>query len=223
MNHQVGTSILISVCIVGFFAVALFRPDPARRDSDQFSRRPGVARGTEVAQGSGSRHAVAQGEHRSQSPGPPGSGRVEPRAPSVGLLTNEPAGPAASRSARAGGPLARPGTADRTGGDDERRVGESGTSSWPAVRTAWSRPDGRSAAPGAGPVSGRRPSGPLAPPRSRAAFTVVEPNETITDVALRVYGTTDDVEVLWRANRDTLPRRDSPLSPGTLLRTPALR
>ena len=43
------------------------------------------------------------------------------------------------------------------------------------------------------------------------------------DVALRVYGTADDVDALWRANRDALPRPDSPLSPGTLLRTPTVR
>jgi hypothetical protein len=52
---------------------------------------------------------------------------------------------------------------------------------------------------------------------------VVEPNETIADVALRVYGTSEDADALWRANRDTLPRLDSPLSAGTLLRTPSLR
>jgi hypothetical protein len=42
-------------------------------------------------------------------------------------------------------------------------------------------------------------------------------------VALRVYGTADETDGLWRANRDALPRRDSPLSPGTLLRTPTIR
>jgi hypothetical protein len=42
-------------------------------------------------------------------------------------------------------------------------------------------------------------------------------------VALRVYGTAEEVEVLWRANRDTMPRQDAPLSAGTLLRTPMVR
>jgi hypothetical protein len=57
----------------------------------------------------------------------------------------------------------------------------------------------------------------------RAAFTVVSSAETIHDVALRVYGSTDGADSLWRANRDALPRRDSPLSTGMVLRTPNLR
>jgi hypothetical protein len=54
----------------------------------------------------------------------------------------------------------------------------------------------------------------------RSAFTVVKANEGIDDVALRVYGTLDESDGLWRANRDALDRKDSPLSPGMLLRTP---
>jgi len=57
----------------------------------------------------------------------------------------------------------------------------------------------------------------------RRAFTVAQAGETIEDVALRVYGTIDEADALWRANRDTLLRRDSPLSVGMLLRTPKAR
>jgi len=57
----------------------------------------------------------------------------------------------------------------------------------------------------------------------RSAFTVVERDETIGDVAVRIYGSIDAVDVLWRANRDFLPNKDSPLSPGTFLRTPTVR
>jgi hypothetical protein len=57
----------------------------------------------------------------------------------------------------------------------------------------------------------------------RSAFTVVKADETIEDVALRVYGTLDGSDSLWRANRDALPGKDSPLSPGMLLRTPRVR
>jgi len=57
----------------------------------------------------------------------------------------------------------------------------------------------------------------------RSAFTVVERDETIGDVALRIYGSIDAVDVLWRANRDLMPNRDSALSPGTFLRTPTVR
>jgi hypothetical protein len=56
-----------------------------------------------------------------------------------------------------------------------------------------------------------------------SAFTVVERDETIGDVALRIYGSIDAVDLLWRANRDFLPNKDSPLSPGTFLRTPTVR
>ena len=46
-------------------------------------------------------------------------------------------------------------------------------------------------------------------------------SETIEDVSSRVYGTPEHGDLLWRANRDTLPQRNSPLSTGMLLRTPA--
>jgi hypothetical protein len=61
------------------------------------------------------------------------------------------------------------------------------------------------------------------PPASRPtrfAVTVVEADETMADVAVRVYGTSDHALTLWRANRDALPRMDTPLSAGMLLRTP---
>jgi hypothetical protein len=64
---------------------------------------------------------------------------------------------------------------------------------------------------------------PRKPRQPAQAITVVEADETIADVALRVYGTTSHADALWRANRDALPRRDSPLVPGTLLRTPTIR
>ena len=44
--------------------------------------------------------------------------------------------------------------------------------------------------------------------------------ESLEDVAIRVYGSSDPVDTLWRANRDLLPHRDSPLSAGAVLRTP---
>ena len=56
------------------------------------------------------------------------------------------------------------------------------------------------------------------PPRSSS--TVVLAGESLADVAVRVYGLTESVEALWRANRDLLTRVDSPLPRGTLLRTP---
>ena len=58
---------------------------------------------------------------------------------------------------------------------------------------------------------------PLLP---RRAFASVEPGEGLADVARRVYGSADAADRLWQANRDTLPRPETPLAPGTLLRTP---
>jgi hypothetical protein len=49
---------------------------------------------------------------------------------------------------------------------------------------------------------------------------VVEPGETLTDVATRVYGSADATEAVWKANRDQIARIDSPLVRGMLLRTP---
>ncbi len=80
-----------------------------------------------------------------------------------------------------------------------------------------------SARPGVAPRTAARPSRANTARQPRSAFTVVETNETITDVAVRVYGTAEEADVLWRANRDAMPRQDSPLAPGTLLRTPMVR
>jgi nucleoid-associated protein YgaU len=44
--------------------------------------------------------------------------------------------------------------------------------------------------------------------------------ETLTDVALRVYGTADASRTLWLANRDVIDRTATPLHAGVMLRTP---
>lgn len=64
------------------------------------------------------------------------------------------------------------------------------------------------------PMSTSAPIGP------HSAFTVVQKGETLKDVAVRVYGSSDRLAPLWRANRDLLPKSDSPLSAGAVLRTP---
>ncbi|WZO99509.1 hypothetical protein EP7_001116 [Isosphaeraceae bacterium EP7] len=60
----------------------------------------------------------------------------------------------------------------------------------------------------------------IRPTQARGAFTTVEQGESLADVAERVYGDESAKERLWAVNRDELPRRDSPLKAGTLLRTP---
>ena len=69
-------------------------------------------------------------------------------------------------------------------------------------------------------ISLRKPAAARSP---RSAFTIVLSKETIEDVSSRVYGTSDLADSLWRANRDALPKRDSPVSMGMLLRTPDIR
>jgi hypothetical protein len=64
------------------------------------------------------------------------------------------------------------------------------------------------------------PLKPPAPATSRTAFTVVREGESLTDVAARVYGSKDATEPLWRANLDQVSKIDTPLTRGTLLRTP---
>jgi hypothetical protein len=59
-----------------------------------------------------------------------------------------------------------------------------------------------------------------APSLNRTSFAVVQSGENLRDVATRVYGSAGATEELWRANRDRVSMVDSPLPPGTLLRTP---
>ena len=54
----------------------------------------------------------------------------------------------------------------------------------------------------------------------KSVVTEVQPGETLADVALRVYGSADRLDELWKANRDQLARADIPLTRGMLLRTP---
>ena len=65
-----------------------------------------------------------------------------------------------------------------------------------------------------------QPAGP-SPPRTavRSPFTTVKDGETLQDVTIRIYGSSDALDLLWNANRDILPRKDSKLSAG-LSRTP---
>jgi hypothetical protein len=64
-----------------------------------------------------------------------------------------------------------------------------------------------------------RPSTRPGPVR-KGAFTMVEVDETLEDVAIRVYGSADSAVELWRSNRDQLPTRETPPRPGMVLRTP---
>jgi hypothetical protein len=63
----------------------------------------------------------------------------------------------------------------------------------------------------------------IVPPCHPPAFTTVGAGESLADVAIRVYGSPESAEMLWRANRDFIEQRDSSLRAGMLLRTPSDR
>jgi hypothetical protein len=65
---------------------------------------------------------------------------------------------------------------------------------------------------------GARRSAAVLPPT--AGFTRVLEGETLRDVALRLYGSSEEAESLWRLNRDLIRRKEGTLPAGTLLRTP---
>jgi nucleoid-associated protein YgaU len=89
-------------------------------------------------------------------------------------------------------------------------------------------PSPATATPAARPVEVPMPSRPasaakkVAATRRRpdSAFTTVGVGETLPAIAVRVYGTTDATETLFRANRDVLSDPDDPLQVGGMLRTP---
>jgi hypothetical protein len=66
------------------------------------------------------------------------------------------------------------------------------------------------------------PDGPQAAvsARSRPSFTEVGQGESLTDVAVRVYGTSAAARSIWKSNRDILGGQDAPLRAGMVLRTP---
>lgn len=192
MNRQVGPSIALSVFIVCFFAVALFRHDPTRLsagrtpkpsvsaadDSLRSARADHTSRPANLATSSIIDRATQTNGHIDLAP--------ELRSGQLAAATSD-APPSFVRTASA--PLSHASKQPLTANLDSR-AGRSQS------RTT------------------RRPN---------SAFTVVERNEHIDDVAVRIYGSIDAVETLWRANRDVLPNKDFPLAEGTILRTPVLR
>jgi hypothetical protein len=191
MNRQVGPSIVLSVLIVCFFSVALFRHEPKRSVSD----RAGI-----------------QG-HRGQPGTTPSSS-----------ATHTDSGNRLAATATAGPQRAGPETAQVSARSSGQPGFKRSDRLAPTVRPASVRSEqalGR--ALGTNDGASEKPTSSQVLHQPRAAFTVVEQDEAIADVAVRIYGSVDAVDVLWRANRDSLPQKDSPLSAGTFLRTPPLR
>ena len=185
MNRQVGPSIVFSVSIVCFFAVALFQ-----RDAPHPGRARSAPGHTKLSPGSASvTEGVVQVKRPTELPESPqplkaAEARRDVR-PHLGpgsqdaSIARVPSTPARSHRDRDAAPIV---TAGFTSADSVDLV--------------------------------RQPD---------SAFTVVRDNETIQDVAVRIYGSNDHVGMLWRANRDALPLLNSPLSSGIVLRTPSIR
>ena len=178
MNRQVGPSIVLSVLIVCFFAVALYERDPPRSSHGQ--ARSGI--GESVSR---SGPATSPSSLEASSPGPAQSANARRELPARRIAL------ASDSSITAFEPAPAPGV--HSGGADSVRFDGSNN---------LQRIDGA-----------RRPA---------SAFTVVVANETLKDVAARVYGSSDLADSLWRANRDALSRRESPLAAGMVLRTPVV-
>ena len=179
MNRQVGPSIVFSVLIVCFFAVALFQRDPPRSARARLGQRE-IVKSPRPA-------AVTDNIERNGSPSP-----------------DDPRQPLQAADARRLNP--------KTGDAPGARVlpvsaRTQGTSESAPIITAG--------------LKAAAPADSLREPAS--AFIVVQANETIRDVAVRVYGSSERAAALWRANRDALPVLDTPLSTGMVLRTPSVR
>jgi hypothetical protein len=163
MERQAAPSIILSILIVCFFAVALHpRDTPGRR----------------AAVGRADEHAIAQ------ATSPTLSERSEVNKPERAIrqiATTAPSRPLENVSNRT-----------------SRRPRLT-----PAVATL--PIERRKASPRRGPA---------------AAFTIVQPDETMADVALRVYGDVSAIDILRRVNLDDTLGSDEVLPAGMLIRTP---
>jgi hypothetical protein len=202
MNRQVFPSMLLSVLIVCFFSVLLYEREnssghgktasPTTNPVAAPSQGEGVALPKAAAPANDSKESSSLAPARPDGEGPPAQ--------------TAPDGSAATRTPeRVDPPPASPAAAS-----PEPSPGES-----PSPRPVAQKPtETVKAAPAATPSAAAAPAGP------RSAFTTVKEGESLEDVAIRVYGSADPVNSLWRANRDLLPQRTSPLQAGSILRTP---
>ncbi len=204
MNRHAGASFALSVLLVCFFGIVLYQPEP--RDSSPPQRTASTGSSTPRVQTSRvtpppPTPGIPLVETQNDDPEPPKE-RKTPRPQSIAQTAPNPAplSPLAptlvhfsSNSDRDLSPKRKPTPSPKS---SQARL-----SSYPN---------------GLQTVSTRH----SAPPRPRSAFTQVAEGESLTDIALRVYGDSESVHSLWLANRDTLPNQDSPLRSGTLLRTP---
>jgi len=226
MNRHVIPSMILSVLIVCFFSVLLYerdkpsalardslgetapaassvpapdKPDTSAASSAKDTKTPEKATSESPAK------TVDQGPDQEAKellqPGARSESTADERAPSSAAASSEKAVPV--RAAEAPASPAVPASQ----GPAPAAKKDAANSADP-VRRPKEKPASRAASPS--PAS----TGP------RSAFTTVKDGETLEDVTIRIYGSSDQLDLLWRANRDLLPRKNSPLSAGAVLRTP---
>jgi hypothetical protein len=212
MSRQAGPSIVLSVLIICFFAVALFQRDlpRARAKGGRSQAREPVARTsppppvrrTQTGQGNDLAH-TSRATVPSKTPSVVEDHSIHNRVGRARSAATAPDSvPIDVRPRRSAPPVAH----------GSVRPGEH-------IRQASARTTGRTPQP----VSSAPPRTTVSARNGQSAFTTALESETIEDVSSRVYGTPEHGDLLWRTNRDTLPQRNSPLSKGMLLRTPSIR
>lgn len=220
MNRQVTPSMILSVLIVCFFSIVLYerdkpgalarssRGDPApaatSASASQNVHKP-AATSAAAFKGPDTSKVVDEGPQReikglAKTETPPAStaDQCAQSSPAAGLEKAKPVRVAEAPAVPAVTATDGPGSAPS----------EVATRSADPVSSPKEMPASHAA--GSSPASTGH----------RSAFTTVKDGETLEDVTVRIYGSSDQLDLLWRANRDFLPRKNSPLSAGAVLRTP---
>jgi hypothetical protein len=211
MTRQAAPSIVLSVLIVCFFAVALFERDVPvshRKRASAFGRDMGAGRSITSTSGASqliSRKVLTRQEQALQPGGISSLPRARSSTDNKDIVT---AGVTLDKTSSR--PEGRNGAAQPSPVAFNPRIGGSANQ---AIGRSSRRPLARPAVAGATRRLGVEHS-------SGRAFTTVSSSETLEDVSSRVYGTPELADLLWRANRDALSKRDCPLTDGMLLRTP---
>jgi len=220
MNRHIIPSMFLSVLIVCFFSIVLYQ-----RDKPEAVARPS---GNEPARAVSPAPPSQKVDKPAASPAAASKGPDSPKVVDRGPA-QQTRGPAKTETPPAktadppvqGSPAAGLEKAEPVRGAEAPAVPTVTANDGPGP--APSPVATRSADPGSRPKE--KPAGPAvgsAPARAahRSAFTTVQDGETLEDVTIRIYGSSDQIDLLWRSNRDLLPRRNSPLNAGAILRTP---
>ncbi len=220
MNRQIIPSMILSVLIVCFFSIVLYEHDKPAAVARVSGGGPApvatpVSAPQNVDRSAATADAASKGLDSSKvvDEGPPRAtgGLAKAATPAVSMADQSaqsspvPGQEKAEPVRVAEAPVVPAVTAAESPGPAPSQVATSSAD-------PMSRPQEKPASPTSGPAP--------ASTGQRSAFTTVKDGETLEDVSKRIYGSSDQLDVLWRANRDLLPHRKSPLSAGAVLRTP---